>query len=667
MPERIDWLDDGSASGSPFSLRFGDRYRSELGGLSQASEVFLAGCGMPEAWRGLPQWCVLETGFGLGLNFLVAWHAWTADPERPRMLHFVSTEAYPASRADLQRSASAHPHLLPFARQLEAQWWGLLPGLHRLAFEGGQVLLTLCIGDAKAMLRRQKFEADAVYLDGFSPQKNPDIWDVHTLKAVARCCRRGTRIATWTVARQVRDALAQAGFVVTKMPGAAPKRDKLLGEYNPAWEPKRALRERAGAALFDNPDTGRPGVSPTRCIVIGAGLAGAAVAASLARRGWQVLVLDAAAAPASGASSLPAGLVAPHISPDDNPLSRLSRSGARMSLQQARTLLAPGRDWCQSGVLQRLVASSGAPQIANPLPGSWLRDWPEEAAQWFSAAEADRLALAGLPPDSKALWHPNGAWIRPASLVKAWLATPGVSWRGDSKVAQLSSSAGGWQVQGTQGQVLAEAPLVILATAHASAGLAQGLQARSANEMQQAALASAIRLQPIRGQVSWGLNSAQVRQGEQVDRGEAAPMAPPFPVNGHGSFIPALPAAHGSVWMAGASYERDCVTAPITSADHAENFARLQTLLPRQAAQLAGVFDPISGGIEGWAGVRCATAKRLPLLAQLAATAAGEVWISTGLGSRGLTLAHLSAELLAARLHGEPLPIEQRLAYALSG
>jgi tRNA 5-methylaminomethyl-2-thiouridine biosynthesis bifunctional protein len=284
MPERIEWLDDGTAGGSPFSPRFGDRYRSELGGLDQAKEVFLKGCGLPEAWAGQPQWTVLETGFGLGLNFLVTWAAWKADPQRPGRLHFVSTEAFPASAADVLRSAQTHPELIPFAEQLQAQLWGQLPGFHRLVFEGGRVLLTLCIGDAKAMLRGQSFEADSVYLDGFSPQRNPDIWDLHTFKAVARCCRRGTRIATWTIARSVRDALAQSGFVVKKVPGIPPKRDNLQGDFNPAWEPKRT-----------QPPPERR--APSICVVIGAGLAGAAVAASLARRGWQVLVLDAAGRP----------------------------------------------------------------------------------------------------------------------------------------------------------------------------------------------------------------------------------------------------------------------------------------------------------------------------------------------------------------------------------
>lgn len=226
MGELIDWLPDGT----PYSPRYGDRYRSELGGLAQSREVFLHGCGLPAAWAGQPQWCILETGFGLGLNFLVTWQAWKADSQRPRMLHVVATEAHPASAADVLRAASSHPELIPLAEQLQAQLWGLLPGLHRLVFEDGRLLLTLCIGDSAAVLRGQHLLADTVYLDGFSPAKNPGMWDMGAFKAVARCCRRGTRIASWTVARVVLDGLAQCGFVVQKTPGLPPKRDNLQGE-----------------------------------------------------------------------------------------------------------------------------------------------------------------------------------------------------------------------------------------------------------------------------------------------------------------------------------------------------------------------------------------------------------------------------------------------------
>ena len=104
MTQDIAWLPDGT----PYSPRFGDRYQSEQA-LAQAREVFLHGCGLPQAWAGAAQWRILETGFGFGLNFLATWAAWRADPERPRLLHFVSLEAWPVAGADLLRAAARYP------------------------------------------------------------------------------------------------------------------------------------------------------------------------------------------------------------------------------------------------------------------------------------------------------------------------------------------------------------------------------------------------------------------------------------------------------------------------------------------------------------------------------------------------------------------------------
>jgi len=640
VAEQIEWQDDGTPGGNPYNLRFGDRYRCESGGLSEASDVFLHGCGLPAAWADLPQWTILETGFGLGLNFLLAWHAWKADPLRPRLLHFVSIEAFPASADDVRRAAVAYPELREFSEQLERQLWGLLPGLHRMVFEGGQVLLTLCIGNATAMLRQQSFEADSVYLDGFSPDRNPDLWDLAACKAVARCCRRGTRIATWTVARNVRDALTQCGFVVEKCEGSQPKHDRLEGEFNPAWEPKKARST-------------SPRATKGRCVVIGAGLAGAAVAASLARRGWIVTVLDAAAQPASGASSLPAGVLAPHVSPDDGLLSRLSRSGVRATLQQAQALLNTGSDWNATGVLERAI------DHPRTLPAAWLLGEADAARDWVHAARPAQLKACQLAPTEQALWHEKGGWIRPASLVKAWLATPGVQWRGRSSAKRLVRRDGVWQVLGESDRELACAELVVLAAGHASAALAASADRGTSS---QAALGRQLALQAIRGQVTWAPLDANL-----------AHRMPAFPVNGHGSLIAGLPLPGGKAgqlaWLTGSTYDRDNESLEIRPADDQHNLQRLGKLVPDVAVALAGHDEKPS--LNAWAGVRCATPGRLPALGPLVADdlqgdndLAG-LWVCSGLGSRGLTFAALCGEVLAARLHGEPLPITQKLADAL--
>ena len=543
----------------------------------------------------------LEIGAGNSQNFLRAWHDWRANPQRPRMLHHVVICGHGF------QNACNDADLKPLAEQLDAQLWGLLPGFHRLVFEGGQVLLTVCIGDLQTLLKQQQFAADSVLLN---TAVIAGLDTLYTVKAIARLCRRGAVFAMSqsdvTLHTALLTALKQCGFDV-KQP------DALQAVYNPAWTPKKSS----------------VAVQPTTCVVVGAGLAGAAVASSMARRGWAVTVLDAASQPASGASSLPAGLLVPHTSPDDSPLSRLSRCGVRMTLHQARAHLRHGTDWGQTGVLQRDLTGDSL-----NLPPAWAL-YQSQASDWCISASPRTLSAAGLPPGSPALWHVQAAWVKPAALVKTWLDTPGIEWRGDAKVAQLKPSDTGWQVLDAAGEVLAQADMVVLSAGYAS----QALTA--------AAGAAPPDLQAIRGQVTLGLQH------------DSAPL-PPFPINGNGGLIPHISTPDGPLWLMGASYERDALQPAVTQQDHADNLARLQTLLPQAADALTDQFSPERA--QGWAGIRCATPNRLPLVMPLEAAGA---WLCTGMGSRGLSFAALCAELLAASLHGEPLPVDRKLAQAM--
>lgn len=635
MAEPVEWRADGI----PRSARFDDIYHTETGALAQSRQVFLAGCGLPGAWADLPQWRILETGFGFGLNFLTTWQAWRTDPQRPRLLHFVSIEAHPVSADDLLRAVLAYPELAEladFAQALVAQWHGLLPGFHRLSFDEGRVLLTLCIGDVQAMLRAQNFEADSIFLDGFSPDRNPVMWSPDTLKSVSRFARHGTGIATWTIARAVRDALTQCGFQVHKAKGLPPKRDRLEGRFAPAWTVKRRL------PVAPHIDV------PGRCAVIGAGLAGASVAASLARRGWQVTVLDAAGRPAAGASGAPAALLAPHVSPDDALLSRLTRSGVRATWQQLEALLGKGLasgpgntpckvhaennheaqhdGWCASGVLEHRTAAD------LRVPAGWSADGPNES--WY--ATSSQLHAAGLPDTSSALWHARAGWVRPARLISAWLTHPGIVFRGDSRVATLARQDGVWMLHDAQGNTLAQAERVVIAAGFESA-----------------ILAPALPLQPVRGQLTWG------RTGNVTN-------LPAVPINGDGHLIPRVPDGDGALWLTGATFDRDSADLTTNAADMEANRVRLARLHPPAAQALATAF--VQGQVQSWAGVRCASADRRPLVGPLDPhdpAAWPDVWLCSAMGSRGLTFAALCAELLAARWHGEPLPLLGKLAHAL--
>jgi tRNA 5-methylaminomethyl-2-thiouridine biosynthesis bifunctional protein len=526
---------------------------------------------------GLPQWRILDTSFGDGQAFLTAWQAWKHDPQRPRILHYVAITGDAPSVARLPDPQA---------------WYGLLPGVHRLVFEGGHVLLTLCIGETERMLRQLDFHADTMLLHGEQT--------IH-LKALARCCRRGTSIEVEDPTGTLAPALQRHGFVLRAAEGPWSR-----GEFAPAWEPRGRQPKQAVVA--------------GSCVVIGAGLAGAAAASSMARRGWRVQVLDAGSAPASGASGLPAGVLVPHSSPDDNLLSRLSRDGVRATLQQAQALLVAGDDFALSGALEHHL--DGAPS-RPPLT--------EAGAVWNRPADTGRKRAAGLDDAVAADWHEKAAWIRPRRLVQAWLAQPGIEVESNAPVARLRRDGAGWQALTADGRVLAGGDVVIVAAAIDSGLLVDGLA-----------------LQPVRGQVTWALH-------------EGAMDLPPFPVNGDGSFIPSVSTAEGPAWVCGASFSRGDRDLAAREEDQRENMARLHRLLPRVATRLAETAP----ALQAWTGIRCASTDRRPLVGPVDAALRPGLWLSTAMGSRGLTFAALAGELIAAQVHGEPLPLARQLAAAL--
>lgn len=495
------------------------------------------------------------------------------------------------------------------------QWSGLLPGFHRLTFDDGHVLLTLCVGDLTAMLRAQQFAADSVYLvsdpadtTGCFPASD---WNAWTAKALARCCRRGTKLIAPVNAAHWYADLTACGFEMAANPvdslensPAMTPSPVLLAQLNPPWTIKSTRSKLPGRAM-----------AVGSCAVIGAGLAGASVAASLARRGWRVQVLDQAHTPATGASGLPVGLLVPHVSADDCVLSRLSRSGVRLMLQQARSLLRQGQDWDATGTLERRLDGS---------------------------------------PDSPDLWHPQAAWLKPSQLVHAWLAQPGITFQGDITVAALRQCGNEWELLDAQDNVLHRASRVVFANAGGAKALLESLQTTLP------ALDIRVNqfpvMQGVRGQVSWAMHN-----------GLPDAAFPPFPVNGAGSIVSRVPieanGRQGLAWFVGASYQPDNQPDAPDDLNHAANLARLRKLDPKLGQALAGQFA--AGAVNAWKSTRCVTADRLPAMGPLDQTDHPSLWICAGMGSRGLSFSVLCAELLAARWSGEPLPVDAGLARTL--
>jgi tRNA U34 5-methylaminomethyl-2-thiouridine-forming methyltransferase MnmC len=215
--DRVLWR----GGGVPVSERFDDPYYSLENGLAETAHVFLAGNGLPA--RFAPGFHIAELGFGTGLNLIAAWSAWrasgTAGP-----LRFTSFEAFPMPPDAATRALSAFAETAPFAADIAVALVDPAKPLIRPELE-----LRLVTGDARQTLPIWPEIADAWFLDGFSPAKNPELWQPDLMTTVGRHTRPGGTFATYTAAGHVRRALNAAGFDVTRMPGFGRKRHMSVG------------------------------------------------------------------------------------------------------------------------------------------------------------------------------------------------------------------------------------------------------------------------------------------------------------------------------------------------------------------------------------------------------------------------------------------------------
>ena len=611
--------------GTPWSAAYDDVYHSAAGGPAQARHVFLAGTGLPMRWRGRARLVVLETGFGLGLNFLATWQAWRADPQRCTRLHYVSIEKHPFARADLEDLHRRHDEFAPLAAQLHAQWPLLVPGLHRLAFDDERVVLTLAFADATQALAQLRLAADAIFLDGFAPPKNAAMWAPGVIKGLARLAAPGAQAATWSAAHEVRAALTAAGFEVEKRPGFGPKREMTLARF----APRRARAVSTRAPL------------ERRALVIGAGIAGAALAERLGARGWRVVLAERGAEVAGATSGNHAGSFHPVVSSDDGVLARLTRAGTLYALRHWSTLEAAGHAlrWDRCGVLQlaRDAREDGAQRKALEALG-----YPPAYARHVTREEAS--AHAGIALGAGGLWFAHSGWVQPRTLVAALLARcgPALDLRLGSRVAALEYDGAQWLARDPAGAVIDAAPIVILANGADATMLARVPQ---------------LALRRVRGQVSY----------VPAERFEA-----PHAVVLRGGTL--LPPVNG-LCVVGASYDFDDEDPQPRVDAHVGNLERLARIAPGANQGI----DPAL--LAGRVGFRAVTPDRLPIVGKLArveqpsmgrgaprlAALARQpgLYGAFGYGSRGLVWASLAAELLASQIEGEPLPLEGALVDAL--
>ena len=630
----LDW----DERGQPLSRQFADVYFSQEDGLTETRYVFLANNQLGERFSALQngeQLVIGETGFGTGLNFLCAWQLFEQQAPAGAQLHFVSVEKYPLNKADLERALALWPELAPYAEQLLAQYVALHPGFQRLVLANGRIILTLLIGDARELLGQLDARIDAWFLDGFAPAKNPQMWTPELFAELARLSHTGTTLGTFTSTGHVRRSLNEAGFKMKRVPGLGKKWEVLKGAYigTPAA---------AATPWFARPP--QPAGART-ALVIGAGLAGCATAASLAQRGWQVTLMERHGAIAQEASGNPQGVLYLKLSAHHTALSRLIVSGYGHTRRLLHGL-HKGQDWDNCGVLQLAFDSKEAQrqaQLAAAFPEDLLIALDKTAAE----------AQAGIPLPAGGLFYPEAGWVHPPALCALLSQHPNIHLQLHQEALELRRDGNQWQACNGE-QLLASAAVVVLA---------------SAAEIKSFSQAAHLPLKRIRGQISRLPATADSRALSTVVCAEGY-VAPPR-LDEH---------------TLGASFDFNSDDLTANSADHASNLQLLEEISPALADALnAAALNPAH--LQGRAAFRCTSPDYLPIVGPLADTAAfaeayavlrkdarqvpdspcpwlDGLYINSGHGSRGLISAPLSGELIAAWLNDEPLPVPADVAQA---
>ena len=618
---------------------------------------WLAAAALPARWQGSEAHGVLDTALHDGQRFLATWAAWRRDPQRSARLDYLVLEhptAAAAPTATEPGEDAADPLRASLRAELQRAWPPATPDLHRLVFDAGRVQLLLARGGPARWWRTLVAQVDTCFVDHSVAQTGPGL--VALGRVLARLVAPGARLVAEPGLAGLEAALRPAGFAAwssARTAVASPGGWFVAEHASRVAHPRPAARRPAPLA-----QAGR------EAIVIGAGLAGCATTAALARQGWQVRLVDRHAQAAEGASGNAAGLFHGVVHAQDGAHARFIRACALETTRLLRQV---------SSCEQPRAGQSADPAPWHALQGLMRLETGLSLAAMRTVLDALRLppdfvqaldpdtasTLAGLPLRATAWFYPGGGWLRPAALARHWLSMAGERCRfmGEREVSAVQREAGQWQVLDADGGVIAAASVLVLANAD-EAGRLLGSACWPA--------------EAVRGQVS--LLDEPQRHGLQLPR---------VPLSGSGYVLPAVDGRA----VFGATSQAGDMDPSVRAKDHLLNLHRLGSMSD------ALLIDPVARSaqaLQGRTAWRCVSQDRLPLIGGIPAawlqapmhavepgSAPGHadqprhvprvpgLYLCSALGSRGITLAGLAGELLAAMVAGTPWPLGADLADAV--
>ena len=660
-------------SGTPVADHFDDVYFSNDSGIDETQHVFVAGNDLAERWQQWrnPTFVIAETGFGTGLNFLVAMRAFNefraANPDHPlKRLYFITTEKFPLPQQDMQRALEAFPALKDEAQALASLYPMGLEGCHRLHFDNHSTTLDLWIGDVHELLPQWHSPVngliDAWFLDGFAPSKNPDMWTDALFSQMARLSKTGTTFGTFTAAGIVKRGLAGVGFTIKKRNGFGRKRDMLTGVFDQDHENvQHKLRLPAGPYYrYVNGSLDKT----SKVAVVGSGLAAATACLALVKRGICTTLYFDGDTLASGASGNPQGGFYPQLHSEASIASRIqahsflyARQAYDHTVEHAKVcgLADVAHDFC--GVIQ-LSFNDKVAERQNKLAAADV--WPEALIKPVNSKEVSDIANLALPYSG--LYIGLGGWLSPPQLVTAMIEEALQSGKLTLKPNHTYVSHEAVETTKQRVQIRfnldsAESEEVITAD-HLI--LALGAGAVNASDF------DSLSLRPVRGQVEAIPTQMPIEQLNTV-------------LCHKGYMTPVFEGRHAL----GSTYVKNDLSTDVRSDETEMNLATHEQALANtdivqalqhdgkaRAATRLGSPDhqPVVGALHNFDSLKelytmLGVGKPLTSAPVLPSSVVSTL---TCLGSRGLTTAPLMAEVLVSSLCKEPLPLSNDLLNAVN-
>lgn len=571
------------------SRRFEDIYFSSQDGLAETRLVFIAGNMIPERLLGRDHFVVAETGFGTGLNFLAMLAQLESLGDAAPHLHFISTEIAPLYADQITAALALWPEFDHLRAELTGKLPPRFPGPHRRHFLNGRVTLDLLYGDSIAMLEQADFKADAWFLDGFTPARNPLMWNDRLFSLIAEHAAPGGSLASFTAAGDVRRGLEKAGFEITRHDGYGNKRHRITGLF----------KGRVGDSL---PVSGLGSEKPKRIAIIGAGIAGASVAASLQRYGHDPLVLSAGSQPADGASGNIAAVQAPRLTATDQVAGRFSLTAWDYARYRARETGASLAD--ETVLLAHHEKEQRRQQKISEL------GWPEDV---FSMAERDQTAaVTGIHNEQRGMVFAEGGTVDPAAFVTASLA--GVELMLNTRVERIDLQQDEILIHHQNGHI--EADLVVFAAGYGLVDL----------------------VGPYLPECRFQVTAGHVSHLDGASLGLRSGMS-------FGGYM--ARSGDGQIAL-GASFDHHDPAKPLPPLNEAQHQANLDLLPDAVHAHLDQ--RQIIGGRTS---LRLASPDRQPIAGKLSE----KLYVLAGLGARGMVTAPLLGEHIASLILGLPSPL----------